>query len=111
MIPSLQPYPKRLINILHKKYIRQKRLPMPTSLEGKSRWIVAKSIKRDTKALYRWFHDEKNKERIHDGVKQVSYELEELYRDAREIIKDNGNEACDFFIMFHDIRKAETKII
>ena len=102
-------YPNRLIKTLFCKYITQDRIPLPSTLEGKNRWIVSKTIKRDVKSIYKW---SKDKETVITGDKPqlISRKLRELYMDACAILNENTNERAEYYIVLTEIRNHEIKI-
>jgi hypothetical protein len=97
-----RPYPRRLIKTLYSKYVKQDRIPLPSTLEGKSKWIVAKVIKKDVKSLSKWSSDPNNKY-FGPKPKKIAERLLELYLDASDVMKENGNERCDYYLSLRNI--------
>lgn len=102
------PYRRRLIKELFNKYVELDRIPMPTTLEGKSRWVVSKVIKRDVKSISSWYFA--NKDTIYgDKGKRIAIKLLDLYQDANTILNENVNEYSEYFNRLHKIINHEFK--
>ncbi len=86
-----------LVDRLYAKYIIQKRIPLPSSIENKRRsWTVAKSIKNDVKSLYKKY---RNDTKIDARVNILKKEMLELYLDASlNVMNENHNERCDYYV-------------
>jgi hypothetical protein len=100
--PKLRKYPRNILSYLNDKYIIQNRIPLPTSLTGKDRWVVAKTIKFDVKRFRNFFQDDREHVqgyRQKDAVlcKLIATKLLALYMDACEVLNENGNERAEFY--------------